>query len=210
MAITTYGELNTAIANWLARADLTNRIPEFIALCEARYHRTLRVAGMEKRAQTVTSVSTEYVALPTDFMEIRNFQLQTSPVTNLKAMSPDDIDLIYAGNSGKPQFYAIVGDEIQLAPPPNGAYSLEMDYWAKLTPLSSTDTSNWMLQNAPDIYLYGSIIEASRFIKLPVDRIREAKEAYQSAVDDLNAASARRRWPSSSMAMRNTNHIGML
>lgn len=209
MAITTYSELNTAVANWLARADLANRVPEFIALCEARYHRTLRVPGMEKRAETVLAISTEYVALPTDFMEVRNFQIQSSPVVNLKAMSPDDIDMIYGGVAGTPQFYAIVGDEIQLAPAPDSAYELEMDYWAKLTPLSSVDTSNWMLQNAPDVYLFGSLCEAIPFVK-DDKRTMLWETKYKAAVDDLNAASARRRWPSSSMVMRNSNHVGLI
>ena len=39
MAITTYAELKTAISNWLDRTDLDDRIPEFIALAEARHRR---------------------------------------------------------------------------------------------------------------------------------------------------------------------------
>lgn len=206
MAITTYGELKTAVANWMARADLTNRIPEFIALCEARFHRTLRVSGMEKRAETILAISTEYVALPTDFMEVRNFQLQTNPVVNLKAMSPDNIDQIYAGQTGKPQFYAIVGDELQLAPAPDGEYELEMAYWAKLTPLSDIDTSNWMLTNAPDVYLFGALCEAIPFVQNDQRTlVWEAK--YKNAVDDINMASSKRRWPSSSMVMKTSARV---
>ena len=46
MAINTYATLQTAVANWLDRSDLTDRIPEFIALAEARMNRTLRLAIM--------------------------------------------------------------------------------------------------------------------------------------------------------------------
>jgi len=47
MAIGNYSELNTAVANWLNRDDLTDRIPEFIVLAEARFNRVLRIRAME-------------------------------------------------------------------------------------------------------------------------------------------------------------------
>src|SRR5574343_38100 len=47
MAITTNSELNTAVANWLSRSDLTSRIPEFIALFEAKFNRDMRVPSQE-------------------------------------------------------------------------------------------------------------------------------------------------------------------
>lgn len=45
--ITNYADLQAAIANWLARADLTDQIPTFIALAEARLNRDLRLASMQ-------------------------------------------------------------------------------------------------------------------------------------------------------------------
>ena len=47
MAITNYTELQSALADYLIRSDLTARIPDFIALCEGRLNRTLRVRDME-------------------------------------------------------------------------------------------------------------------------------------------------------------------
>lgn len=204
MAISNYSELQAAVANWLSRKNLDNRITEFIALCETRFHRELRVAGMEKRAETVIAISTEYVQLPEDFMETRNFQLKTTPVTALQAMSPDVIDLRYGGTAGKPLYYAIVGDEIQLAPVPDTDYFLEMDYWAELEGLSSTVTTNWMLENAPDIYLFGSLCEAIPFIQND-SRVPLWEQKYKMAVDALNKDSEKRRWPSSAMRMRIPN-----
>ena len=49
MAIGTYDELKTAVANWLDRDDLTDRIPEFISLAEARFNRVLRLRSMETK-----------------------------------------------------------------------------------------------------------------------------------------------------------------
>ena len=50
MAIGTYAELQTAVANWLDRGDLTDRIQEFIDLAEARINRNLRLRLMETTA----------------------------------------------------------------------------------------------------------------------------------------------------------------
>jgi hypothetical protein len=201
VAITTYSELQTSVVNWLSRANLTNRIPEFIALCEARYGRELRVAGMEKRAYTGTAISTEYVQLPDDFMEARNFQLTTSPVTLLDQVSPDFIDQQYGGQIGKPKYYAIVGDEFQLAPAPDGEYTLELNYWAKIPALSDTNTSNWVLVNAPDIYLFGALCEAIPFIQ-DDKRITLWEQKYKMAISALQEDSNRRRWSSTAMQMR--------
>ena len=68
MAITNYTELKTAVANFLARSDLTDRIPEFIALAEARLSRELESRSQEKRANATLTANDEFVALPTDFV----------------------------------------------------------------------------------------------------------------------------------------------
>ena len=201
MAITTYAELQTAVANWLSRANLTSRIPEFITLCEARFNRELRVAGMEKRAYTSTAISTEYVQLPDDFREARNFQLITTPVTPLEQVAPDYIDVRFAGAAGKPRYYAIVGDEFQLAPAPDSEYTLELNYWAAIPALSDTATSNWMLENAPDVYVYGTLCEAVPFIQ-DDKRVALWEQKYKMAVNALQEDSDRRRWSSTAMQMR--------
>ena len=68
MAIGTYSELQTAVANWLDRDDLTDRIPEFIALAEAKMNRVLRISLMENVSTALTMVSgTRDYSLPTGF-----------------------------------------------------------------------------------------------------------------------------------------------
>jgi len=57
MAISTFAELKTAAANWLDRSDLTDRIPEFIALAEARFNRILRIRDMETVSTSISTVA---------------------------------------------------------------------------------------------------------------------------------------------------------
>ena len=69
MSITTYSELQQAIADWLERADLTARIPDFIALFEATANRRLRLRQQEAVASLTPSAGA--AALPADFLGAR-------------------------------------------------------------------------------------------------------------------------------------------
>ena len=80
MSISSYSDLKTAVANWMARSDLTNRIPEFITLTEAKFNRNLDVRQMEQRASTTidtASTSPEFITLPTDFQSMRRICLSS-------------------------------------------------------------------------------------------------------------------------------------
>ena len=198
MAISTYAELQTALENWVDRSDLSSRIPEFIALCEDTLNKRLRIRAMETRA--TATVSEEYVSLPSDFLEMRNFQLNTSPKQVLRFVTPEYIDTFWAGSTtGKPKVYTFVGGEIQVAPSPDSSYTAEMDYYAKLD--IATDSTNWVLTNSPSVYLYGSLLAAEPFLKND-KRIQVWQERFDRAIADLEMADSRERHSGGSLAIR--------
>jgi len=206
MALSNYTELKAAIADWLDRSDLTARIPDFIALAETRINRELRIRAMEYRATMNTTAGQRYFALPGSYIQMRNFQLNTNPVTPLEYITPEMLDRLYGSNTtGKPKAYSLIGDEIQLAPIPDTVYEVEMAYYEKFTPLGDgtggTVTSNWLTANAPDILLYGALIEAEPFIKND-ERIQLWLTAYKEAVDKLQKADDRDRHSGSTMRVR--------
>ena len=88
MSIGSYQELKDAIANFLARDDLTAQIPDFIQLAEARMSRELETREQEKRATATLTAGDEYIALPTDMREIRSVKLNVSPVKVLSYLTP--------------------------------------------------------------------------------------------------------------------------
>jgi hypothetical protein len=165
MAISTYTDLQTAIANSLARTDLTTNIPDFISLCEARLSRELETREQEKRAQATLTAGDEYTALPTDLREIREVKLNTSPNTVLEYMSPVALDNTYpSGGQAKPSAYSIVGVEMKLRPIPDSNYTAEIIYIGSLDPLSASNLTNTMLTRHPDAYLTGSLVEAYLYL----------------------------------------------
>ena len=207
MALGTFTELKDAIADWLDRSDLTARIPDFITLAEARINRELRIRPMEVRSTMETTSGQQYFNLPGGYIQMRNIQLNTNPTAPLEYITPEMLDRLYGSSAtGKPRAYSLIGDEIQLAPIPDSAYTLEMAFYEKFTALgdgtSGTVTNNWLTLNAPDVLLYGSLMEAEPFIKND-ERIPVWLQAYRDGIDKLQKADANDRHSGSSMRVRN-------
>ena len=207
MALSTYTELKDAVADWLDRSDLTARIPDFIALAEARISRDLRIRPMEVRSIMYTTSGQKYFNLPGGYIQMRNIQLNTNPTTPLEYITPEMLDRLYGSNTtGKPRAYTLIGDEIQLSPVPDSAYELEMAFYEKFTALgdgtSGTVTSNYLTKNAPDVLLYGSLLEAEPFIKND-ERVAVWLNGYSNAIDKLQKADHNDRHSGSAMRIRN-------
>ena len=164
MSISTYAELKTAIGNFLARSDLTDQIPNFILLAEARLSRELETRDQEKRATATLTSGDEFIALPTDMREIREIKLNTSPNVVLEYKSPTALDTTYTGSTGKPLAYSIVGGELKIRPIPDDSYTAEIIYIGSLNALSDTNATNVMLTRHPDAYLSGSLVEAYTYL----------------------------------------------
>ena len=205
MAIGNYTQLQTAVANWLDRDDLTDRIPEFIALAEARMNRVLRLRMMESKYTASTVASQRNYALPTGYIQMRNFQINTSPVTPLQYVSPEIYDRLWGGSTGgTPQFYTIITNEIQLGPIPGSVLTLEMLFYKKITALSGTNTTEQMLTDNPDIYLYGALLEAEPFI-MNDERVGLWAKGFQQAVADLQEQDNKDRHSGSALRVMNTS-----
>jgi hypothetical protein len=191
MALTTYTELKTSIGDWLNRSDLTAAIPDFISLAEAQLERTLRTRQMIVRANA--SFDAQYGAVPADFLETKSLKLtSTNPQTPLQFLSIDLLDAESTKHtaSGKPKFFGVVGDQLRLVPTPDSNYTTELTYYAKLTKLSNSVASNWLLTSSPDIYLYGSLLQAAPYLQDDA-RISTWSALYDRAMNDLQIADDR-------------------
>jgi len=205
MAISTYAELKTAVANWLNRDDLTVNIPDFITLCEARLNRVLRTRAMEGLYTASTVSGQRNYNLPTNYLQMRALRLNTSPLTVLEYVSPEIMDRVWAGSSGgKPVAYTIKANELFLGPSPDAVYTMEMDYYRKFDSLSAIITTNAMLTDNPDVYLYGSLLEAEPFIKND-SRIQVWGTSFYKAITDIQDQDSKDRHSGSEMRIRNTS-----
>jgi hypothetical protein len=191
MALSTYAELKTSIGDWLNRSDLSATIPDFISLAEAQIERTLRTRQMMVRANA--SFDAEYGTVPSDFLETKSLKLtSTNPIKPLEFLSIDDMDSVRSQYtaSGKPRFFTVVGNQFRIAPTPDGAYTAELIYFAKLTKLSNSVATNWLLASSPDIYLYGALLQAAPYLQDDA-RIQTWATLYERALNDLRTADDR-------------------
>ena len=190
MAITTYAELKTAIANWLNRDDLTSVIPDFISLAEARIARDLRHWKQEKRV--TTDVDERYENLPNDFIEIR--QIQHTAGGAISSISSVEMEKLRGASdaAGKPKYTRLTADQIEFYPTPDTSYNISMLYYGRIPALSDAEPDNWLLRDAPDVFLYGALLQSAPYL---VDdaRVQVWAGLYQSGIEALNVENEKAR-----------------
>jgi len=165
VSISTFDELKAAVADTMARTDLTTQIPNFILLAEARLSRELETREQEKRAQATLVVNDEFISLPTDLREIREVKLTGNPNSVLEYKSPTGLDSDFPSlGLGEPRAYSIVGKELKVRPIPDSAYTMEIIYIGGLVALSATNQVNDMLTRHPDAYLMGAVSEGYLYL----------------------------------------------
>ena len=190
MALNNYANLKTAIANFLARDDLTTEIDDFIDLTEADFNRRLRIRAMET-VDSAFTIDTETEALPTGFLQIRSFILtSTSPQRVLQLMTPyHQADTQDYTNSGITKAFSIEASNFRFSPVPDTAATARLTFYKAFDSLSSTTTTNHILTNHPDVYLYGALYFASTFIRgMDPQTVTQFKAQYEAALKQVEAA----------------------
>jgi hypothetical protein len=188
MAFTNYSALKTTIASYLGRTDLTTQIPDFITLAETRLARELRTRQMLKSATSPMTSGDAKVALPTDFLEVRDLYIQGNPRMPVTYLSPSAFTRdARADESGLPVYYTVLASEFLFAPIPDGTRTLEILYYAKPAVLSDSNASNVFLANYPDALLYGALVEAEPYL-INDARVQLWISLYDRAINSISEA----------------------
>lgn len=195
MAITNYGELKTAVANWLDRDNLTLFIPDFIGLYESKFSRTMRMRQMETQA-TLVDASGSYV-LPTDLAQIRDvWNAGVNPIVPLSPVTSDFANAVSPQSGLDAAHYYISGDRLYTVP--NNGADVGLRYFAKLTPLDADEDTNWLLSAHPDAYLYGALVEALMF-DMDETRAQIWQQRLNVVYQEMIQADAGTRWNHAAM-----------
>ena len=204
MSFTTYAELQTTIAEYLARSDLTTQIPDFIRLAEVRLRRDLRIRQMLTSTTLTCTSGTATVTIPSDFLEVKDFVVTGNPVRPLNYESPS----LFSRNSrsmdaGKPLDYTVLASTFKLAPIPDFAYTLSLVYSAAPPFLSTSNTSNTFLTVCPDLLLYGALIEAEPYLMNDA-RINTWGTMFDRAMGSLTRSDEKGQFSGVPLAMQTT------
>jgi hypothetical protein len=203
MAITNYTNLQTAVADFLNRDDLTSVIPTFIQLAEAQMNRDIRHWKMETRSNGQQTAGDQYMQIPADWMETIRFHLTGGGTQVLDLISRAAMADKREGAedmSGSPQYYCHADGQFELYPTPDADYDMELLYVAKIPDLA-TNSTNWLLEDAPDVYLYGSLLHSAPYLQEDA-RVAVWAQMYSAAVARLNEASEKARYSGSGLTLK--------
>jgi hypothetical protein len=193
MAVTTWTELKASIAGFLNRTDLTTAIADdFIPLAEAE---------MKRRIRRMTESTTIYISAanmdgPTDLAEPISLRLDTgSPSEDipLKLCTPQMLAEVRARVSdvqGRPTHFSFYDEQLQFAPVPDQSYDGILVYYQQFTSLGSGNATNTILSQAPDAYLYGSLLHAQHYLEHP-ERLPEFQARFDAAIQQMNEVAER-------------------
>lgn len=184
--ITTYSELLSEMGNnWPNRTDLGDRRKTFVQLAEASFRRDPR---FRKLATSALTVSADALTLPTDIREIESWEYNDGTYFGqIDVVSMGQLSQMKGrhGSTGTPRFAAVVAGRAYFAPVPDRSYTTRLTYWRKITSLSDSVTSNWLLQEHPDAYLYGALIHLEGFMKKDA-RIATWKVLYEEIAEQIS------------------------
>jgi hypothetical protein len=97
-------------------------------------------------------------------------------------------------------YFALVGNQIEVLPPPDTGYTAELTYVATLAKLSDSNASNWILERHPDVYLYGSLLQAAPYLR-DDERVALWTPLYGQAIEDMILQNERAAFSQGRMAM---------
>jgi hypothetical protein len=195
MPFGSYDELQTAVGRWLKRTNLNDSIPDFIALAEAKLNTKIRVRQM--RTFFSITPTQPFVSLPGDYAEAIRLTYGTRRMDFIS----ENLATEQMNRDGQTDEFTIAGNKIWLLTYVDGQTKMTLHYYQNIESLSESNTSNWLLEDAPNIYLYAALVEAEPFIKND-DRIAIWAQMLQAALDDLERNDDSGQHSGSALSMR--------
>ena len=202
-AFTSYDNLKTNIADYLARSDLNDKIPMFVALAEKRLNRDLRLRQTLQQS-TYTLDSGFQVPTPSDFLEMKDIHIDANPIVNLNFKTVSQFyRLDNVSGSGNPINYTLVSNNFVLAPRPTGSSVINMTYYKIPKVLSDTNSSNEYLDVCPDLLLYASLVESAPFL-MNDERLTTWEALYTRGLTSITKSDEQSEFPAQPLAVQIT------
>jgi hypothetical protein len=186
-AVMTYDSLTTDITQYLERSDaaVVNQIPSFIMLAEFEIAEQIKTLGQQQVVESTMTIGEPVIPKPARWRKTVSMNVTVSGQIQPILLRKYEYLRQYAPSStttSTPLYYSDYNyDNWLVAPTPDQAYSFEVLYYERLAPLSSSNQTNWITQNAPNAMLYGTLLQAMPFLKNDQRQIFQQKytEAMQ-------------------------------
>lgn len=186
--VTGYTSLVSNVQTYLARSDLASDVQGFVQNFEERFYRSPRNFGRWMEQSLTATISSSAISVPSDYLQLKVAWINGSPSSRLEFVSPEQLYGRYprGESTGMPVWMARNGSSFVFGPEADSAYTVRGIYYAKPTLLrnyASDAAAHWLIVNAPDLLLYGSLLEAEPFLKND-SRIVVWKSFYADALKD--------------------------
>jgi len=189
----TLATLKTAIQDYAdnSESSFVTHLPDFIKAAEEKILKSVDLDFFRKNVTSTLTASDKYVNVPSDYLASFSFQITTSGSESF--LLQKDVNFLReytpaSTTTGLPKYYARFDeDHFILAPTPNSAYTVQLNYYFRPTSLTAGSDSGttWISTNAPFALLYGSLIEAYYYMKGEQDVIAQYEKNYVFYVERL-------------------------
>lgn len=200
-----YSEFKILLERYLKRNDLSDMYDDFTTMAEARIHAVMRLPEMEVRSTSTPTAA--FWALPDDFIELRHVQATVSgkprPLEHV-TLERADLDRRIMSATGSYAFYSISSTGIEIIPHPTADSTTEVEiiYYAKPTALTTSDgTTNDIVTNYPNLYLYATLGEAALYREAD-PQAQQWLGSFDAFAAQINNRAEAARYSGNSMQMR--------
>ena len=189
--VMTYDSLTATVLQYLERSDAAtvNAIPTFITLAEFEIAQEIKTLGQLQVAEGVMTIGNPNLQKPSRWRKTVSMSVIVNGAKQPVLLRKYEYLTNYnsnPSNTSTPLYYADTDwDHWYLSPTPDLAYPFEVLYYERLAPLSSTNQTNWITQNAPNAMLFGTLLQAMPFLKNDQRQIFQQK--YTEALQALKA-----------------------
>jgi hypothetical protein len=172
------------------------QIPRLINLAERRIARELKIQGSINAVTGTLQTGTSVYAKPDRWRDTVSVSIGAGAAnedrTQLYARSYEYLRAYWPNSTQteQPEFYADYDyDHWLIAPTPNADYPFEILYYELPPLLDDAVQTNWLTDYAPQLLLYGTLLEATSFLKnderLPTWQVQYDRAAQMLQGEDL-------------------------
>ena len=189
----TFTTLKQAIQDFAENDETSfvNNLPVFITTAEERIFKMVDLEAFRKNVSANATANNKFLALPTDYLATFSLSLKASSDSSLIFLSQKDVSFLQefdpSGSTGFPKYYSHYDvDNLILAPTPDQSYIAELHYYYRPPSITqSSDGNSWLGTNAPDVLLYGCLIEAYTYMKGEVDMLQLYQQRFMEGIARL-------------------------
>lgn len=190
-----YAGLQSAVSDWLQNNAVSGNVVEIIQMAEGRMKSDIRTRSIEK--QLVGDTTQPVIWMPDDLNVLQRVVVYRSATEHSVLYAAPGKAERSTNTVGFPEYYNLLDQSLILYPTPDTAYRYIIYYIPVLRTLDATNDTNWLIERAPQVYLYACLNQAANYVK-DWESAEAYERAYQLNLAGIQSADDRTRLPISS------------